>query len=98
MKRKDHTWYWLTLALVTVLALAYIDKRDLHGRYETYRETVRTVEEQRVRVESLREFVANERERVTGMDTDPLEQEANIRRANRLAREGEIIFRVEARP
>ena len=98
MKRTDYTGYWLTLALITALALAYVDRRDLQGRYATYRQTVQTVKEQRQQVESLRETVANKERRVAGMDSDPLEQEANIRRVRRLVREGEIVFRVEERP
>jgi cell division protein FtsB len=98
MKRTDYTWYWLTLALVTALALAYVDQRNLQGRYGTYRQTMQTVEEQQQQVESLRKRVASEEKRATGMDSDPLEQEANIRRVKRLVREGEIIFRVEERP
>lgn len=95
MKRTDLTWYWLTLALVTALALVYIDRRDLQGRYGDYRRTVTTVEEQRQEVELLRKTVAEEEHRAQGMDTDPVEQEATIRRVKRLVREGETIFRVE---
>lgn len=98
MKRTDLTWYWLALALVTLMALAYIEYRDLHGRYAKYRYTQTTVEAQRDRVDTLRLEVANEQERATGLGTDPLEQEATIRRANGKVRENEIIFRVEARP
>lgn len=98
MKRTDNTWYWLTLALVTVLALVYIELRDLQGRYADYQRTVETVAEQRARVRQLRETVAAEKQRAEGMDSDPLEQEATIRRVKRLVREGEIVYRVEARP
>lgn len=97
MKRTDHTWYWLTLALVTALALVYIDRRDLQGRYADYRRTVETVAVQQEEVQRLRETVANEKARADGMDQNPVEQEATIRRVKRLVREGEIIFRVEER-
>jgi cell division protein FtsB len=98
MKRSDNTWYWLTLALVTALALVYILRHDLKGRYEDYRRTVDTVAEQREQLQLLREMVASEQQRAEGMDRDPLEQEATIRRVKRLVREGEIVFRVEERP
>ena len=98
MKRSELTWYWLTLALVTALALVYIERHDLQGRYMDYRQTVDTVATQREQNERLRETVANEQQRAEGMDRDPLEQEATIRRVKRLVREGEIIFRVEERP
>lgn len=97
MKRTEQTWYWLTLALVTALALVYVNKRDLQGRYTDYRRTVETVEVQRDEVARLRETVANEEARAHGMDQNPVEQEATIRRVKRLVREGEIIFRVEER-
>tara|TARA_R110001592_G_scaffold123537_6_gene331532 strand:+ start:1085 stop:1381 length:297 start_codon:yes stop_codon:yes gene_type:complete len=97
MKRTDLTWYWLTLALVTALALVYVQRRDIQGRYATYRRTMDTVQEQKQQVSTLRETVASEQRRAKGMDTDPLEQEATIRRVKRLVREGEIIFRVEER-
>lgn len=96
MKRTDYTWYWLTLALVCVLALVYIQQRDLKGRYEAYQETVNTVSAQEREVETLRTAVDEARDRLKGMDSDPLEQEATIRRVKRLVREGEIIYRVEA--
>lgn len=95
MKRTDNTLYWLTLALVTALALVYVDQRDLQGRYDDYRRTMDTVREQREQVRTLRETVADEQRRAEGMDRDPLEQEATIRRVMRRVREGEIIFRVE---
>jgi len=97
MKRNDLTWYWLTLALVTALALAYVHFRDLGGRYQDYRRTEATVAAQRQQVELLRKTVADEERRALGMDTDPLEREAAIRRVKRLVRDGEIIFRVEER-
>lgn len=96
MKKTDYTWYWLALALVCALALAYINQRDLKGRYETYRDTMETVSEQRGEVEALKAAVDDAQHRLRGMDSDPLEQEATIRRVKRLVREGEIIYRVEA--
>ena len=96
MKRTDYTWYWLTLALVCALALVYIERHDLKARYEAYQETMGTVSAQEREVEALRAEVDAAQDRLKGMDSDPLEQEATIRRVKRLVREGEIIYRVEA--
>lgn len=96
MKKTDYTWYWLALALVSGLALAYILLHDLRGRYETYQDTVQTVSEQRREVEALEAAMDEAEHRLEGMDSDPLEQEATIRRVKRLVREGEIVYRVEA--
>ncbi len=95
MKRTDYTWYWLALALVCVLALAYIWWHDLKGRYESYQETMETVSQQEQEVEDLRASVDAARDRVADMDSDPLEQEATIRRVKGLVREGEVVYRVE---
>lgn len=96
MKKTDYTWYWLALALVCALALVYIRHHDLKGRYETYRETVDTVSHQEQEVELLREAVDEAQHRLRGMDSDPVEQEATLRRVKGLVREGEIVYRVEA--
>jgi cell division protein FtsB len=96
MKKTDYTWYWLALALVCALALAYIDRHDLKGRYEDYRETMRLVSEQEAQVEALKAQLEEARHRLNDMDSDPVEQEATIRRVRRLVREGEIVYRVEA--
>lgn len=95
MKRTDYTWYWLALALVCALALVYIQRHDLKGRYKAYQETMETVSQQEQEVETLRTAVGNARDRVAGMDSDPLEQEATIRRVKGLVRDGEIVYRVE---
>lgn len=98
MKKTDYTWYWLALALVCALALAYIEKRDLKGRYEAYKNTKETVAAQQAEVEALKAAVNDAQHRLRGMDSDPLEQEATIRRIKRLVREGEIIYRIEPEP
>lgn len=95
MKRTDYTCYWLALALVCALALAYIEKRDLKGRYEAYQKTMETVSAQQAEVESLKAAVNDAQHRLKGMDSDPLEQEATIRRIKRLVRDKEIIYRIE---
>ena len=77
--------------------MVYVDRRDLQGRYADYRRTVETVAVQQEEVQRLRETVANEKARADGMDENPVEQEATIRRVKRLVSEGEIIFRVEER-
>jgi cell division protein FtsB len=96
MKKTEWTWYWLALALVCALALAYILRHDLKARYEAYRETVDTVSAQEQEVELLKQAVDEAQHRLKGMDSDPVEQEATIRRVKGLVREGEIVFRVEA--
>lgn len=96
MKRTDYTWYWLTLALVCALALVYILRHNLQDRYQAYRETMETVARQEQEVEALRAAVAEAQDRLKFMDSDPVEQEATIRRVKRLVRKGEIIYRVEA--
>lgn len=95
MRKTDYTGYWLALALVCVLALVYIEWHDLGDRYETYQDTVQTVSEQRQDVKALESAVEDARNRLQDMDSDPLEQEATIRRVRGLVREGEIVYRVE---
>ena len=96
MKRTDYTWYWLALALICALALVYIQRHDLKSRYETYLETMETVSQQEQEVEALRAAVDTARDRLRGLDSDPVQQEANIRRVRGMVREGEIIYRVES--
>ena len=96
MKKTDYTLYWLALALVCALALVYIERHDLKSRYATYRNTMDTVTKQREEVNNLKAAVEDAQHRLKGMDSDPLEQEATIRRVKRLVREGEIVYRVEA--
>jgi len=96
MKRTDYTWYWLALALVCGLALVYIQRHNLQGRYQDYRETMETVAQQEREVAALRAAVAEAQDRLREMDSDPVEQEATIRRVKRLVRKGETIYRVEA--
>ena len=97
MRRTDYTGYWLALAGVCLLALVYIIQHDLKGRYEAYRNTMDTVSTQRQQVEELKAAVADAQDRLKDLDSDPLEQEAILRRVKRLVREGEIIYRVEAK-
>lgn len=94
MKKATKTWYWLALALAAGALVYYAHERDVYGQYLTYQEAMRTVE---LRVGELKALGEREEKlvrHVDGLDSDPLEMEAAIRRSKHLIREGEHVYRV----
>lgn len=87
------------MVLVAIgLTLAYVQHRDLQGRYQEYRvleSDIQLVEEQ---VDTLRENLADSKERVDKMDSDRLEKEAVVREIRRGVYPDETIFHVKAHP
>jgi len=74
---------------------AYARYRDLPGQYEKYRDSEAAVRELRGRVETLRQQQKRLEGLVAGLDKDPVEWEAAIRRHKGLVREGEKVYRIE---
>ena len=90
--------YAVALGALVSAAYWYVGYRDLPGLYNAYRsgeeETVnlqQTLEEETAKAEVLEAHVA-------GLDGDPVELEAAVRRNKNVVREGEKIFRFDLVP
>jgi len=90
--------YAVAIALLVSVAYWYVGYRDLFGLYDTYRngeiETEnlqRVLHEEQARAETLEAHVA-------GLDSDPVELEAAMRKNKNVVREGEKIYRFELAP
>jgi cell division protein FtsB len=90
--------YAVAISLLVSAAYWYVGYRDLFGLYDAYRngeiETEnlqRKLEEDQAKAETLEAHVA-------GLDTDPVELEAAMRKNKNVVREGEKIYRFELAP
>lgn len=90
--------YAVTLGALVSAAYWYVGYRDLAGLYNAYRngeeETVnlqQSLEEEAAKAEVLEAHVA-------GLDGDPVELEAAVRRNKNVVREGEKIYRFDLAP
>ena len=90
--------YCLVFLLVVSLALFYVVRRDLDGRYQAYLRSDAQVRAAREQCEQLRRDLESARQRVEHLGNDPLEIEAAIRRTKNLVREGEKIYRIKQVP
>lgn len=98
MSNRDTVWFVLALVLVTTLTLWYVGGRKLVERYSQHQhmqQQTQAAKEQSVRLEKE---IANTRERIEHLGSDPTEIEAAIRRSKDLVREGEKIYRIEKAP
>jgi cell division protein FtsB len=95
MKKQGRIWYLVAWLIVIVVGLAYIERRDLLGRYNQYTQSVESVRAARERVEALETAVNQSRQMVRNLDKDPLEVEAAIRRIKQMVRPGETVFSLE---
>ncbi|MBI2433059.1 MAG: hypothetical protein HYV26_09325 [Candidatus Hydrogenedentes bacterium] len=80
------------------LCAAYVKQRDLEQRFQAYEDGEAAVRDLQVQVEQLEQQVQQGRQRIEDLATDPVEQEAAIRRWSGKLREGEVIYHVEVSP
>jgi len=90
--------YCLLFLLVVSLALFYVGRHDLDGRYQAYLRSDEQVRAAREQCEQLRRDLETARQRVEHLGNDPLEIEAAIRRTKNLVREGEKVYRIKQVP
>jgi len=90
--------YAVALGLLLSGAYWYVGYRDLLGLHRTYQngeveveDLQRLLHEDKAKAETLKAHVA-------GLDSDPIELEAAMRRNKNVVREGEKIFRFELAP
>lgn len=95
MPERRRRWFWLALVVLVGLLAAYVQRRDLYRLHGNYVESEDEVERLHTRLEVLNQEEAELDKRVDGLDSDPLEMEAAIRRSKNLVRQGETIYRVE---
>ena len=86
--------YILAFIGCAALAAAYAVQRDIRGRYEAQRQHQQAVDAARRQVESLERELVQHKERVEGLDHDPVEIEASVRRVRQLVRPGETVYRI----
>ena len=98
MKTKRHTWYWLSAALLLSLAAAYALKADLYGRYQAHLQSEEQIHQFQSQVDHMRANVEAGHERVRALDSNPLENEAAVRRVKGWVRQDEQVYRVVEEP
>lgn len=91
-------FYVAMSALLLSGAYSYAQYRGLESRYEEYLETQVLVQEKSDEVARLDREVAAEQRKVEGLENDPLEIEAAIRKISRNVRDGEIVYHLEGFP
>ncbi|MFP4171773.1 MAG: FtsB family cell division protein [Candidatus Hydrogenedentota bacterium] len=87
--------YWLALSAAIGLSALYVWHQDLPGRYKGYQRSEQEVRELRNEWRAHQERREALEERIRGLEHDPVELEAAIRRSRRMVREGETVYRVE---
>ncbi len=96
MKRRIFTGgYLLALALTIGLTAAYVVHRDLPGQYKFYLRSTNYVQGLQSQLDALKQEEARLKTRTDGLNSDPVEMEADIRRDKNLVRPGETVFRVD---
>ena len=87
--------YWLALSATVGACALYVWHQDLPGRFEEYQQSEQEVRELRNEWRAHQERRDALEERIRGLEHDPVELEAAIRRTRRMVREGETVYRVE---
>ncbi len=87
--------YWLALTAAVGACGLYAWRKDLPGRYEEYQRSEQEVHELREEWRAHQKRRDALEERIDGLEHDPVELEAAIRRTRRMVREGETVYRVE---
>jgi cell division protein FtsB len=87
--------YVLALMLTIGLTVAYVVHRDLQGRYDFYLRSTEYVQGLQAQLDALKQEEERLKTRTEGLDSDPVEMEADIRRDKNLVRPGETVFRVD---
>lgn len=98
MNHTSHKWYFLSLLLVMTLCFWYVKQRNLEQRVQGHWESQEAVQALQVQVDALKNDVERGRQRVEDLASDPLEQEAAIRRWSGKLREDETVYHVELTP
>jgi cell division protein FtsB len=95
MRRQSRWFYFLSLILAISLMYVYVQRRDLYGRYQQYQQERDEVKALRGQLDASSKEESRLKDHVVGLDKDPVEIEAAIRRSKHLVRDGETIYRVE---
>jgi uncharacterized protein YlxW (UPF0749 family) len=98
MNGLGHKWYFISLLLVMTLCVWYVKQRKLEERLQEHRDSQAAVQTLQAQVESLQQEVDHGKQRVQDLASDPVEQEAAIRRWSGKLREGEKVVHVEMAP
>lgn len=95
MRHKSRWLYWISFILVALLLAVYVERRDLWGRFEKYRQDRNEIRALQSQLGSLVKEEQRRKGHVANLGTNPIEIEAAIRRSKHLVRPGETIYRVE---
>ncbi len=98
MKHTSYKWYWLAVLVTAVLCFTYVKQRKLEERYQGYQESEVAIQDLQRQVGQLQQQVEKGQERVQELASDPVEQEAAIRRWSRKLREGETVYHMDVAP
>lgn len=89
--------YLLALAGSLLFAGVYAVQRDLRAQVDEYRRTQELTQSTRAQLEELKRVEGEMREYVHGLEANPIEFEANIRKTKDMARQGERVYRFKVR-
>ena len=87
--------YVVVLALCVALSVMYLERRELLERYETLKQSETEIGAAEEKIRALEEALAQEQRAADGMEENPLEVEAAIRRIKRGIRDNETVYHVE---
>lgn len=87
--------YILILAASVVLAVGYVERRQLQERYTAFLQQEREIEAAKRQIAEMERDLTEEEVKARNLENDPVEVEAAIRRIRRGVRDGETLFRVE---
>lgn len=98
MNTSGYMRYWIILTLAITLAGAYAWKNRLYDRFLEHRDARRQLQEFRQQVGGMHERLETSRARVNELNSNPVENEAAVRRIKGYTRPGETIYRVTELP
>lgn len=75
----------------------YAVQRDFQSQLDGYRQAAERTEATRAQLEDLKQVEERLRDRVQGLEANPIELEANIRKTKGMARRGERVYRFKVR-
>jgi len=95
MDERSNGLFVLAFALALALSLLYGAWRDIPGRYRAYEQNQQQIINAQQERTALQQAVARYDQRVKGLEQDPTEIEAEIRKSKDYVREGEVVFRIQ---
>ncbi len=91
-------FYLLVTALLFAAAYGYAKGRDLEARYAGHLEDKANVQAAEETLEAVDHDLERTRRKVAGLEDDPLEIEATIRKISRGVRDGETVYTLDGFP